>query len=121
MTKRMEGLPDLFVLLDAGSPLAHMPSWPAHVRAEYEAALRAAGVALEPHVALAEAHPPWPWRDFEPHAPSSLERIDASLVVLWAKAAGDTRLRAAIAIALRESEEIRRLVADGCPQPETDR
>jgi hypothetical protein len=116
----IESRPDLFVLLDPGSPLAHMPSWPAHVRAEYEVALRAAGVAMAPHIALAEAHPPWPSRDFEPHSPTSLERMDASLLALWAKAAGDHRLRASIAVALRESEEIRRLVSEAFPETAAD-
>jgi hypothetical protein len=112
--------PDLFLLLEASDPLGPAPAWPPHLRAEYEAALRAAGVDMEPRVALAEAHSPWPAREPEPASPGSLERIDASLIALWARATGDPRLRAVIAVALRESEEIRQRVAASASGMEMD-
>ena len=111
---------DLVLLLEASNPLGPTPAWPPHLRAEYESALRAAGVDMEPRVALAEAHSPWPARDPEPASPGSLERIDASLIALWARATGDPRLRAVIAVALRESEEIRQRVADIETRTETE-
>jgi len=107
--------PDLLLLLEAGNPLDHMPAWPAHVRAEYESALRAAGFAFHPHAALAEPHPPWPARDFHPHDPGAPDRIDASVLALWPRATGDQRLRTSMAIALRESAEMRRLLGESLP------
>lgn len=108
----MEDQADVFLLIDAGSPLGQMPGWPAHVRAEYAAALRAAGVDMQPHFAIAEPHPPWPSNDFAPPPLTSIERIDTSVLALWPRATGDTRLRTSLAIALRESEEIRRLLCE---------
>jgi hypothetical protein len=110
--------PDLFLLMEPSNPLGPARAWPPHLRAEYEAALRAAGVDMGPHVALAEARPPWPARDPDtPVERGSLDRIDASIIALWAKATGDARLRATIAIALRESEEIRKRVSEEAPPP----
>ena len=108
--------PDLFVLLEADNPLGPALAWPPHLRAEYEAALRAAGVDMEPRVALAEPHPPWPAPEPARAEHGSLERIDASIINLWAQATGDARLRATLAIALRESEEIRRQLSEETPE-----
>jgi hypothetical protein len=107
--------PDLFVLLEPADPLGTATAWSPELRAEYEAALREAGVDSGPRVALAEARPPWPAvavTEDTPEDIGSIARMEASLVALWTAARGDGEIRARIADALRESEEIRLRLAE---------
>jgi hypothetical protein len=49
--------PDLFVVMEPVDPLGETATWPADLRAEYHAALRAAGFDPEPRVALVPLAP----------------------------------------------------------------
>lgn len=101
--------PDLFVVLAPADPIGGTAAWPADVRAEYETALRTAGVNAGARVALREAAPSWPEPNVVAHhrSDTSIARIEASLVALWRSPGADDDVRACIAEALREAERIR--------------
>jgi hypothetical protein len=106
----------LFVLVEPGDPLAAVDAWEDRQRAEYDAALAAAGIDLAARVLLAETlEPPGPFEDAGPDidpppvtgiAPL-LRRLDVSLVTLSSGPGDDPALRADLARAMAESEQIR--------------
>lgn len=110
---------DLFLLLEPHSPLADAAAWSGGSRTEYEAALVDAGADGGLRVALAPPRPP----DRPTHirvvsetrllpAPgaTTLNYVDASLVLLWGATPDDPVLRSELAEAVTQAEEIRRVL-----------
>lgn len=117
---------DLFLILEPHDPLGEIRDWSGRIRDEYEAALLDAGGG--PRVALAGVPPPpvppirpprnermiGASRAAERHG--MLHQLDASLVQLWGASGGDPVLRADLAEAMAQTEEIRRLLTSEAPR-----
>lgn len=116
---------DLFLILEPRDPLGEIRDWSGDARSEYEAALLDAGAAGGHRVALA-TEPPLPPAPFRvgPRSdpgcrqnascddPAMLHSIDASLVNLWGVASGDAALRADLAEAMAQAEQLRRVLSN---------
>jgi hypothetical protein len=107
---------EMFVLVEPGDPLAAVDGWEDRQRAEYEAALTAAGIDLNARVLLAETlESANPVDDEDPDTDPAaatgiaplLRRLDVSLVALSSGSADDPALRADLTRAMAESEQIR--------------
>jgi hypothetical protein len=101
---------DLFLVFEPVDPLGGASGWSPELRAEYEYALREAGIDTDARVALAERRPPWPVPSGldEPATGAPVTRIESSLVMLWSSGRADAEIRTRIAEALCETEAIRR-------------
>ncbi|MGH7506640.1 MAG: hypothetical protein ACRELX_13355 [Longimicrobiales bacterium] len=104
--------PDLFVVMEPTDPLGAAPGWSPTLRSEYYAELRSAGFDPEPRVALVAPEPLAARPDPGARAGTrALANLESSLVALWAAETGASPLRATLAAALTEMEEIRRMLA----------
>jgi len=99
--EHLRAAPGTLVMLEPESPLGDGAAWPSGARAEYERALRDAGLDLEPWVT---AFAPGP--AFESEA--RVSELDRSLVELWEVAGARPALRAAIVTALTDARALRR-------------
>jgi hypothetical protein len=93
--ERLRAVPGALLVVEPDNPLGDGAAWPAGSRAEYERALRDAGLEVEPWITafVAAAAPPP-----EPH----VAELDHSLIELWDAAGQRPALREAIATALME-------------------
>lgn len=95
---RLNARPGAFLVVERESPLGDLTGWPATARAEYEHALRAAGLEVEPVLTAFPIPSP---------GPDPLDEVDTALIDLWESAARCPALRAAIASALADTRTVR--------------
>lgn len=115
------GRSELFLLVEPSDPLAAVEAWDPRQRDEYEAALNAAGIDLAARVVLAEALEPFGTagdsiEDLDARGTIGiaplLRRLDVSLVNLSYSLGDDAALRADLAQAMAEGEQIRAALYD---------
>jgi hypothetical protein len=111
LRERIRRRPDLFLLIEPIPTPWSDDSWPAELRGEYERALREAGLDAGPRVAIAGVDDgPLGLATPAPGAAPVLRALQASLVQLWAAAAGDPQLQPELVEALGQAEEVRRVL-----------
>ncbi|MGD8279482.1 MAG: hypothetical protein PVH00_15695 [Gemmatimonadota bacterium] len=95
LRERLRSDPGTLLVVEPDDPLGDGTVWPAGARAEYERALRDAGLDIEPRVTAFVA-------TGTPRVLEGAGELDRSLVELWEAAGNRPALRAAIANALME-------------------
>lgn len=115
--ERLRRHPQVFVILEPPGPPWEPDGELADLRAEYERALREAGIELGPRVALATVVAPETRPALVPRLDAVLRCLEASLVQLWTAAGHDPRRRSELVEALDQAEALRRALTAPAPGP----